>query len=69
MANFPVTALDYCLIPTDADLRLLGPKVCMRLIFETEFGIWPEVNLWLSTPYFLSLKIYQFHKFELGVSA
>jgi hypothetical protein len=23
----------------------------------------------LSTPYFLSLKIYQFHKFELGVSA
>jgi hypothetical protein len=53
----------------DADLRLLGPKVCMRLIFETDLGIWPEVKLWLSMPYFLSLKISQLAKFELGMSA
>jgi hypothetical protein len=41
----------------------------MQLIFETDFRIWPEVKLWLSTPYFLSLKIHQLAKFELGVSA
>jgi hypothetical protein len=41
----------------------------MRLIFDTDLGIWPEVKLWLSTPYFLSLKISQLAKFELGVSA
>jgi hypothetical protein len=38
----------------------------MRLLFETHLGIWPEVKLWLFTPYFLSLKYFQLAKFELG---